>query len=29
VLGVGVVVIAAVGCAGYLRRHPPRRLARR
>jgi Protein of Unknown function (DUF2784) len=29
VLGAGVVVIAAVGCAGYLRRHPPRRPARR
>ena len=28
-LGVLVVVIAVTGCAGYLRRHPPRRLARR
>jgi uncharacterized protein DUF2784 len=28
-LGVLVVVIAATGCAGYLHRHPPRRLARR
>ena len=28
-LGVLVVVIAVIGCAGYLRRHPPRGLARR
>jgi Protein of Unknown function (DUF2784) len=28
-LGVLVVVIAVTGCAGYLHRHPPRRLARR
>jgi hypothetical protein len=28
-LGVLVVVIAVTGCAGYLHRHPPGRLARR
>jgi Protein of Unknown function (DUF2784) len=28
-LGVLVVVIAVTGCAGYLHRHPPPRLARR